>query len=1708
MYIVGTMYLAGRPGVHHVPFQLNRLRRSGSALLIILGCVALLTILVVAFLVTARTEFTTSNFYAKGVNTKLLSENVINLVMAQLREGARSTNLATNAPQAWASQPGMIRTYGVDGTPSQYFKLYSWDNMIGSGQFNETDAAEVPPTGATGWSAQPNIFTDLNEPVNGTYPIIDPAAEGSVEGFSYTAQTDTSNQLSMPVKWLYVLKDGSLSIGTATGSGTTVHITNASTTNPVIGRVAFWTDDETCKVNINTASEGTFWDVPVANNNEDFGYSTGQSPPYGYSSALPAGTEYQRVPGHPATTSLSTVFGYGSGAVLPDTSSENAALTWPLTPGSYQKYFAPYYSLSPRYAAGGSMGGAQPPFTNANYAASDYRLFDSVDELAFDPTRTPLTSSPPATPALYPTATPAGRNALSITPQIIDQRRFFITAHSRAPEETLFGTPRISLWPLQVQTEARTAKDNLLAFCSTINGRPYYFQRATYFQMTSSSGGTTTSQDAYGNQSSSSQSATQDFPDPPTAPGTIGSKTGVQRNEDLYGYLQALTGQSIPGFGGSFLGKYPGAGGTSDRDEILTEMFDLIRSGVNTIDCTPNLYPQYTYTLYSTGGGGYSGGGSTVPIAINTNDGSAPNTHGLGRIYDVAEATLGFAASDIDINDGTNHVNPGSPSLSAGPGATAIGAEMPDPNCYTTVNPGLGTGSWKPYLAAQPATKTTPAVTAVLRRISIGPNLPWACEVDYPNLPTGDPRFLYWDTATQKYGYYYYSTTATKAPYLFVYPPPAAPNPPTPLPATAVTIGDPQTAQVTAYLILRPYSPVTGFPVSLPRIRIQVSNLDSMHLNGQSLGFPSSTSAVQTITTGNWASEYTGGGMGESWASSGMSVGPNHGTNTGSDLHNYPFVSQAVPVSTTGPAYPSPYGGEDPEPSYSNTTNGKILPPGPIQIHNISTTPNAYPPVFAASTMNFTGNPIEIQVLDGFAPSLSQAQVIQSLWVNIPSMTLPVPSIEMCGSATYPENDACMDTNGNAGGGPRLPGYTAGASPPAYGAPSVTTYQAPSGTVPNPNPIISYPALDYYWQLDYDPRAIANRIGSSFISRMIYRGDTVRSFVLNPNGGTCGDLRLLAANPLRTVNTATGASSDIFVPLGQSQATWFGCNSSSYSPGEQPYLNPFIRQIHSLFGDTGDASWNLPLVYTFAPPPSTPYTGIGQINQRSRTGAYGGQDNGGIGQTNGSLFVYPPGTTFSDPDGISSTILEHYAAQSSPAVTPELQGAYMDGGIGGAKTLQGDWSNGLGPSSDGALIFKPDEGVQMDNFIGNGTFSSNYYQSNQFFTNALSSYAPNRQVPSAVIFGTLPSIVFGGLYPWDAPTSGGVPWCTLLFCPNPASNDGGQLGQPFAAHPGFGVGSGAPGPVDYPPYTVPPDHLFLDLFWMPIVDPYAISEPFSTAGKVNLNYEIVPFGNYIHRSTALHAVMKSTRILAIPTQANDGCLPPPPPPQTALNTWPNVKSISYTVENPASSGSGPDFSYRYNINLPATIDDFATTGNDSYTDSQFYTRFITQHDLFRSASEICNIFLVPEAVPGFNYFSNPGNGTIAASAALPPLPTDAAPADMEAWWSNFRLTGDNGREMPYKYLYPRLTTKSNDFEVHMRVQVLSQTTADRASGNFDPTAGDSVVGEYRGSAIVERYLDPNQTTLPDFATTFPNDPTSTVDNYIHYRIVNTHAFAP
>ena len=1173
----------------------SRSSRSGSALLIVLGCVALLTILVTAFLITARTEFTTSNFYSKGVNTKLLSENVINLVEAQLREGARSTDVNTSAAVAWASQPGMVRTYDDTGNPYRYFKLYSWDNMIGTGAFDETQAAEMPPAD---WPTQPNVYTDLNEPVNGIYPILDPGAEGSVEGFSVTNAPGASSTdpLPTPVKWLYVLKDGTVTVGTP-ASGTAVSITNATAANPVIGRIAFWTDDETCKVNINTASEGIFWDAPIGQSTEELGnWNYDFTSPWGFTCSVPSSEEYQRMPGHPAMTCLSPVFGFGSDPVLPVTGLEGP-LQWPLTAATYSSTFGPYFSLTPRLQAGGSMGGAQPSGgvvqgVQSPFTVPGYRLYDSVDELAFDPSRTPMSVAGPDT--LYPAingASPSGRSAIAeLTPQVIDQRRFFLTAHSRAPEETLFGTPRISLWPLQAQTEARTAKDNLLAFCSTINNQPYYFQRATYYEyQKNAASGVVTNPSI-----PSSQSTTADFPGAPTSTlvdaGTA-SLGNVARNENLYAYLQALTSAKIPGFGGNFLTKYPGAGGVTDRDEILTEMFDMIRSGVNTFDVANNIYPHYNYTPWAISGNDDPGAGTTVPISISN------GTQGLGRNYSVAEVALVFIASQMDL---------------------------------------------------APASAKAGTVDAN-NRMSIGPGLPWAYPIDYPST-TNPPTYLSWDTsppapvppattsALAGYHSYYLQngqrySSVTNAP----------------ISSTTVTIGDPQTTQVQAFLIVRPYGVMPGPPLYRPNIRIRITDLNQLTLNGNNLGFPAASEAVAVINTANNTSSTTQGGLfeallGHGGNNQGNPPWNNDGTQPTTN-YNYPFVSQPVTVPA---AYPSPYGGED-EPSLTNNASGSgVAPPAMVQIHQLANG-NAY----AGSTMSVGGTQLKIEVLDGVNP-MSTAQTLQTVYVNIPNMTLPVPSVERANGTTGAEACTIGGTNGNTQGGANVaasgqPYQAAIARVPGYGG---TPSGAPAG---------SPTSLAYYYQLTFNPMVIANRFVND-ITSIINRGDVVRSFVVNPVSPTVGgDMRMLVANPNRPSTNGSGSlTADDFVPLGMERSTSFYNSFSTQGPAYGSPASLFIRQLHSLLTDQG-RTFGISLLQTSQIILQEPY-GILDDGLDLNQGA-------GMGETAGAL-IQEPGLTV--PPSVATEI---YDWQSAPVVTPELNGAFMDPTT---QKIPGDWTLGLG----------------------------------------------------------------------------------------------------------------------------------------------------------------------------------------------------------------------------------------------------------------------------------------------------------------------------------------------------------------------------------------------------------------------------------------------
>jgi hypothetical protein len=164
----------------------------------------------------------------------------------------------------------------------------------------------------------------------------------------------------------------------------------------------------------------------------------------------------------------------------------------------------------------------------------------------------------------------------------------------------------------------------------------------------------------------------------------------------------------------------------------------------------------------------------------------------------------------------------------------------------------------------------------------------------------------------------------------------------------------------------------------------------------------------------------------------------------------------------------------------------------------------------------------------------------------------------------------------------------------------------------------------------------------------------------------------------------------------------------------------------------------------------------------------------------------------------------------------------------------------------------------------------------------------------------------------------------------------------------------------------------------------------------------------------------------------------------------------------------PQKNIRFEVNIDETLEGFRQ-------------RFEVERDIFRSASEICELHIVPSD---------------------PDFSTDTY-ATMEDYWETHRITGDNTKERIYTNLYPRLTTKSNTFTVHFRAQALKKVPSTPA--NVWDESKDQVTGEYRGHQTLERYIDPNDPDLPDYADLGTHPP---ISDFYKFRVVQAKQFTP
>ena len=393
-------------------------------LIMALGALAVMTILLLALFQGASHQIRGAQSDATLAREKMLADSAVALVIGQIQQASTQTN------QAWISQPGLLRIYSTNAvrTPTACYKLYSTSTLADMTDTSGTLAflaGDVPAN----WSTTPSLYTDLNAPAQtpglfgqSIYPILDTNALANIEGVS----SDTG-AVTMPVAWLYELQDGTL--GPAS---------NGTAANPIVARIAFWTDDESSKIDINTAGCGSPWNTPHLNSTNDVAWSTTQ----------PAAGEYSAYPGHAAMTSLAAVF--GASAYSPQQ----------------------LLGLSPRYAWGGSQFGSQTTTNGETVPTKMDRLYASVDELSFSTNLTGVNQ----------------RQTNAVSAAQLEQARFVLTAHSDSPETTLLGEPRVAIWPVADSTSTSapqiTATDSAITNAATVgaesgstNMRSYFFQR-------------------------------------------------------------------------------------------------------------------------------------------------------------------------------------------------------------------------------------------------------------------------------------------------------------------------------------------------------------------------------------------------------------------------------------------------------------------------------------------------------------------------------------------------------------------------------------------------------------------------------------------------------------------------------------------------------------------------------------------------------------------------------------------------------------------------------------------------------------------------------------------------------------------------------------------------------------------------------------------------------------------------------------------------------------------------------------------------------------------------------------------------------------------------------------------------------------------------------------------------------------------------------
>ncbi len=199
-------------------------RKRGTALIIALFFVVLISVVTLGYLGSARIERSTAGSHFERMRATALARDGVESVVAILQRETTDPN------RNWVSQPGALIV--PDADPKRLQKQVALSTGVPSAGFLATEDALLdfePP--------------DLN---------VQTLADQSPPTYLITDRLNaTGGPTQMKLRWIYVRSDGSQLID---ASGLPVEAPDRTDkANPIVGRFAYWADDESSKINYNLA---------------------------------------------------------------------------------------------------------------------------------------------------------------------------------------------------------------------------------------------------------------------------------------------------------------------------------------------------------------------------------------------------------------------------------------------------------------------------------------------------------------------------------------------------------------------------------------------------------------------------------------------------------------------------------------------------------------------------------------------------------------------------------------------------------------------------------------------------------------------------------------------------------------------------------------------------------------------------------------------------------------------------------------------------------------------------------------------------------------------------------------------------------------------------------------------------------------------------------------------------------------------------------------------------------------------------------------------------------------------------------------------------------------------------------------------------------------------------------------------------------------